>query len=104
MAKVTSFKVPSQSNPLQTFDFPQGFTGGLNISVSPDQIAPNQSPDMVNCNYDGGGVPTKRFGLSKAYDGSLGTGPIRHMAEFARIGADTEFLIVHGGNIYKEVK
>ena len=104
MARVTSFKVPKQSPSPAPYDFSNGFSGGMNISVSPDQIAPNQSPDMVNCNYDGGGVPTKRFGLSKAYDVSLGTGPIRHMAEFTMIGADTEFLIVHGGNIYKEVK
>lgn len=103
MAKTVLFKVPKQASSTATYSFSQGFSGGMNISVSPDQVLPSQSPDMVNMNYDDGGVVTKRRGFSRAYSGSLGTGPIQHMTEFTRIGAATEFLIVHGGNIYKEV-
>jgi hypothetical protein len=100
MAKAISFKVPKQANPLQTYDFPNGLSGGMNISVSPDQISPNQSPDMGDCNYDEGGVPSKRYGLTRVNALSWGT-PIRGMYEFYKLGSDVPiFLIVHGGKLY----
>lgn len=85
------------------YSFPNGFFGGMNISVSPDQIAANQSPDMSDCNFDGGGVPTKRYGLKRINE-SLGPSPIRHMVEFALSDDESEFLIVHGGNLLKMIE
>jgi CTP-dependent riboflavin kinase len=89
MAKPLVFKVPARQQPIPPYDFPQGFSGGINISVAPDQISPNQSPDIENMNYDDGGIPTKRYGFAKAY--------------VAQIGQADEFLIIHGGNLYKEI-
>lgn len=95
-------KIPNIAvTPPSAYDFPQGFSGGMNISVSPDQIGPNQSPDMMNCNYDDGGVPTKRYGLTRVNATSWGTTPIRGMYEFYKIGQETPiFLIAHGGKLY----
>lgn len=95
------FKVPNISSSSSTYSFENGFAGGMNISVAADQIAPNQSPNMSDCDYSGGGVPTKRVGLSLVSGISLGATPIRHMVELPLIGGETEFLIIHGGNLYK---
>lgn len=99
--KTVQFKVPSKSTPSSTFSFPNGFSGGMNISISPDQLLENQSPDMVNCSYDGGGVPSKRFGLTKVTSTSWGLTPIRGIHEFYKIGSSEPiFLIAHGGKLY----
>jgi hypothetical protein len=85
----------------ETYDFPDGFAGGMRIDLSPDKIPSNASPSMVNCNFSGGGVPTKRFGYSKLVDVTLGSTPIQAMTEF-KTGSATHFLIVCGGAIYKK--
>jgi hypothetical protein len=85
----------------QTYDFPSGFSGGMNISVAPDQIGPNCSSDMQDCNYSGGSVPSKRFGFSRVTATSWGATPIRGTYEFYQIGSDEPiFLIAHGGKLY----
>ena len=100
MAKPIVFKVPQRSQPLPPYDFPNGFSGGMNISVSPDQISPSQSPDMQDVNYDDGGVPTKRYGFSRVNAESWGT-PIRGTHEFYQIGiTEPIFLIAQGGKLY----
>ena len=73
----------------------------MNTSTSPDQIALNQSPDILNCNYDEGGAPTKRIGYGKFNASSWGATPIRGMYEFWKIGASVPILLVAwGGKIY----
>ena len=73
----------------------------MNISVAGDQITPNQSPDMQDMNYDGGGIPTKRHGFTRINATSWGATPIRGMHQFYRIGIATPiFLIAHGGKLY----
>jgi hypothetical protein len=95
------FKIPNISSSNLTYSFPEGFCGGMNISVSPDQIAANQSPDMSDMNYDGGGIPTKRRGLTKVNEQSFGKTPIRGMYDFYKNGSDKPiFLIAHGGKLY----
>jgi len=101
MVKPIQFKVPTRKQTLAPYDFPNGFSGGMNISVAPDQLIGNQSPDMSDCDYSGGGVPTKRYGLSRVFEVSLGATPIRHMVDFPRVGEDTEFLIIQGGKLLK---
>lgn len=86
----------------QVYDFPQGFSGGMNISVSSDQISPNSSPSMENCSYDEGGIPGKRMGFSRTHAITLGPTPIRDMVEFAQIGQATEFLVICGGGLFKQ--
>jgi hypothetical protein len=92
--------VKRKPRPHPTYDFPNGFSGGMNISVSPDQISPNQSPSMQDCNYDDGGIPTKRYGFSRVNALSWGT-PIRGTHEFYQIGqSDPIFLIAQGGKLW----
>jgi hypothetical protein len=101
MAKVVSFRVPAQEDPPPPYDFPQGFSGGHNISVAPDQIPPNCSPSMENINYDDGGVISKRYGMSRVNALSWGETPIRGIHQFYRIGiTEPLFLIFHGGKLY----
>jgi len=97
LIKPIVFKVPKRAKTPDPYSFPSGYAGGMNISVNPDQIAENQSPDMINTNYDGGSVPNKRYGFSRIVDSSLGDTPIQHMAEFGDY-----FLAVCGGAIYKK--
>ena len=85
----------------QTYSFTNGFSGGMNIAVSPDQIAPNQSPSMENCNFDGGAIPSKRFGYSKLTEIILNPTPIRTIAEFKTNG-EVELLVVCGGALFKK--
>jgi hypothetical protein len=93
--------IKRRPKPHPSYDFPNGFSGGMNISVSPDQISPNQSPDMSDCNYDEGGVPSKRYGLTRVNATSWGETPIRGMYEFYKLGSDVPiFLVAHGGKLY----
>ena len=101
MIKPIVFKVPSRPKPLAPYDFPNGFTGGMRIDLSPDKIPSSASPDMQNICYNDGAIPTKRFGFARPYSASLGITPIRLMTEF-KTGGVTEFLAVCGGSIYKK--
>lgn len=99
--KPVQMKIPSRPKPPAPYTFPQGFTGGLNTSKSPDLIRENESPDMMNMNYDDGSVPTKRPGLARSTASSWGTTPIRGMYEYWKIGASTPiFLVAWGGKIW----
>ena len=101
MPKPIVFKVPKRAKEPDPYDFPNGFAGGLRIDISPDKIPVNSSPDMQNMDYSAGSVPTKRYGYTRPYSGSLGTTPIRLMAEF-KTGGVTEFLAVCGGTLFKK--
>jgi len=104
LARPVQYTVPKTTTNSSVYDFPDGFSGGLNISVTPDQLATNQSSDMSDCNFDSGGIPSKRYGLTRISDLSLGATPIRHMVEFPRIEEETEFLVVCGGNIFRRIE
>ena len=52
MARLNQYPIP-QAEETQTYDFPMGFSGGIDISKS-DLI---RTPNMCNVNYDGGGIP-----------------------------------------------
>ena len=70
--------------------------------MSPDKIPPNSSPSMENICYNDGAVPTKRAGFARITAASLGPTPIRDMVDFIQIGKEDEFLVVHGGNLYRK--
>jgi len=95
------FKVPSRPQQPPPFDFPDGYTGGMRIDLSPDKIPPNSSPSMENLNYNEGAVISKRYGYSKISEASLAPTPIRAMTEF-KTGGVTEFLVVCGGSLFKQ--
>lgn len=84
----------------EVYGFPKGFSGGLNISLSPDLIGANQSCDMINCNYDSGGVPEKRVGFSRVNTDSWGSTPIRGIFEYNKTGENPVFIIAHGGKLW----
>lgn len=87
--------------PTSIYDFPDGFAGGMNISLSPDKINPSSSPDMENICYNDGSIPTKRFGFNRVNATSWGTTPIQGTFEFYMIGVSAPiFLVAHGGKIY----
>lgn len=73
----------------------------MNISLSPDKIAPNESPSMENMSYTDGAVISKRYGYSTISDVVLSPTPIQAMTEFKTNGV-TEFLVVCGGNLFKQ--
>ncbi|AEG59370.1 hypothetical protein [Desulforamulus ruminis] len=86
------YNVPAEPPKPAPFAFPDGFAGGMNISVTADQIATNQSPDMLNMNYDNGGVPGKRYGFTR--ETGLGSQPIRGLYEFRKVGQEKPILLV----------
>lgn len=92
------FDLPPRRQKPPPFDFPDGFAGGMNISVSPDQIAINQTPDVLNMTLDGG-VWTKRYGFERL--NTWGDTPIQGMHLFHRVGQPTEFLFAQGGHLWK---
>ncbi|MHB8916535.1 MAG: hypothetical protein ACYC4H_00795 [Desulfocucumaceae bacterium] len=95
------FKIPPRPKNPPTFDFPDGYAGGMNTSLSPDLIALNESPDLSDVNFDAGGVPTKRLGYGKFNASDWGAYPIRGMYEFWKIGAATPiFLVAWNGQIW----
>lgn len=90
------FKPPKAAN-MQSYSFPNGFAGGMNTMAMPDQIADNETPDMMNMYIDGG-VPTKRYGFSRINATSWGEKPIRGMYEFWKEGAANPIILVAWGN------
>lgn len=93
------FKLPREDKKPAPFDFPDGFTGGMNISVSADRIRLNQTPDAMNMHLDNG-VWAKRFGFDRVNNASWGATPIQGMTAFYRIAQEPVFVIAHGGKLW----
>lgn len=100
MARVTQYPTPPAEE-MQVYDFPSGFSGGIDISKSADLIAQNKSPDMVNVNYDGGGIPTKRYGFDSLLDSALSS-EIKGLYEFEPAGGTAQILFFCNGKMYKK--
>ena len=99
MAKPLQFKAPKEYAP-EYFDFPMGFSGGIDISKSADLIAQNKSPNMINMNYDGGGIPTKRYGFD-LFLNLASAKSIQGIYEYEPAGGSKQKLIFLNGNLYK---
>lgn len=95
MARVIQYPTPPAEE-MQVYDFPAGFSGGIDISKSADLIAQNKSPNMVNVNYDGGGIPTKRYGFDLLYE-SHTTNDIRGIYEYTTAGGTAQKVIFISG-------
>lgn len=98
--KPLSFK-PPKVPPKLTYDFPDGFLGGMNTSDSPDQIAPNETPDVLNMEIKNG-VWSKRYGYRRLNAVSWGDNkPILGMYEYWKTGLNNPFfLVAWDGKIY----
>lgn len=86
------------SPPQQSYSFPDGVTGGIDISQSADLIASNCSPDMVNDNYDFG-VPNKRYGFD-AINASWGTQDIQGQFEYEPTAGVYVHLVAWNGKLW----
>lgn len=96
---LTQFKAPPAPE-RETFDFPQGYAGGMDISQSPDLISKNKSPDMQNMNYDAGGVPTKRTGFKKVNTNAYGTEDVRGLFEYEKSDGSLVLLMAWNGKLW----
>ena len=99
MARINQYPIP-QAEETQTYDFPMGFSGGIDISKSADLIAQNKSPNMINMNYDGGGIPTKRYGFD-LFVNLTAAKSIQGIYEYEPAGGTKQKLIFLNGNLYK---
>lgn len=76
---------------------------GMNLSVTPTQIAPNQSPDMLNFMIDDDGALTKRTGYERIFETSLGEGQINGLYEYRKTDGTVLFLLAHGTKLYTQL-
>ncbi|MFA5385165.1 MAG: hypothetical protein WC364_10965, partial [Eubacteriales bacterium] len=93
-------KNPAKVKEPKPYSFPTGFAGGMNTAYTADQIQENQSPDMLNMNFDDGGVPTKRTGYSAV--NTIGTaGGVKGEYFYYRKGVtDPIHLVAHSTKLY----
>lgn len=75
---------------------------GLNTATTASKIDFFESPDLINIVLDAEGRPDKRFGFSRIYATSLGSGKINGMFEFKKKDGTTIFLIHWGTNLYTQ--
>lgn len=75
---------------------------GINLSVTPTQIDPNQSPDMLNMNIDERGALNKRTGFERVFPTSLGLGQINGLYEYRKPDGTVLFLLAHGTKLYTQ--
>lgn len=85
-----NFKVPSKTASASNYALPQA-TGGMNTRYTADQIAQNQSPEMLNVNFNKG-FPAQREGSNSF--ASLGASPIQGMQFYYNQGAGEWQLVV----------
>ena len=81
----------------QTYNFPNGNNGGMNMRVQADQIRDDQSPDMLNMNYREG-VPSNRFGIDTEYDLHDASHRIRGMTA-CTLGSTDYFIVACNGKL-----
>lgn len=100
MAKAQTFtlpKMPAEPPLLKISPFK-----GMNLSVSPTEIDPTQSPDMLNFFLDKDGALTKRTGYERVFTDSLGAGPINGLYEYRKTDGTVFFLLAHGTKLYTQ--
>jgi len=86
------FKAP-KATPSQTYSFGKGFAGGMNTHAMADQIAENESPDIMNMELRDGAW-SKRYGFNRVNETSWGIHPVRGTYEFWKEGAASPIILV----------
>lgn len=94
-----TMSIPQNIQEPEPYSFPYGFAGGENISVTPDQILPNQSPDMINMNYNAGGKLINRTGFD-ALNTTWGVHPVRGIYLFRKLSGSDVILVAWNTKIY----
>lgn len=94
--KPAFMKAPTPTK-MQTYSFPNGNNGGMNMRVQADQIRDDQSPNMLNMCYREG-VPSNRYAFNKVFANSWGNTPVRGMWLYR--GSTSVYLVAWGGKIY----
>ena len=84
---------PPKPTPVSAYSFAAGFAGGMNTMAMPDQIAENETPDVMNMELRSGKW-SKRYGFERATAESWGDFPIRGMYEFWKEGATAPIILV----------
>ncbi len=96
------FKTPA-SPPRLSYNFPNGFAGGMNTSVNADAIAPNETPNVCDMELRHG-VWSKRYGYIRVNAESWGKSPIRGMYDFWQEDnegkAFSTFLVAWNGKLW----
>ncbi len=92
------FRAPKAAE-MKAYSFPKGYFGGMNTHAMADQIAENESPDIMNMELRDG-TWSKRYGFQRVNETSWGTHPVRGLYEFWKEGASTPILLaVHNGRL-----
>lgn len=92
---------PISPRKLNTYDFPQGNTGGMNCAVPGDRVRQDQSPDMLNMCYEKGTL-TQRYGFDK-FMKLTGDGAVRGIFAHEGKNGQKEMLIIADGKMFREV-
>jgi hypothetical protein len=101
MAQKKPLQIKAPKSPsLDSFNFPLGYTGGMNTSAYADIIAVNETPDVCNMEIRSG-IWGKRHGYSRLNAESWGSGAIRGMYDFWQEGeANPIFLVAWNGKLW----
>jgi hypothetical protein len=73
---------------------------GLNVAVDPTQIAPDESPDMLNMYVDTSGALVQRQGYKRVFTTSLGAGKVRGLYDYIKNDGTLVKLIHHDTKLY----
>ena len=99
MAQLIQYNSPASAAPPAPFSFPNGFTGGMNISVMADMIGINQSPDMINTTYEGSAL-AKRLGFDRINAESWGAGAVQGMTLYTPPAGTETLIVAWGGKLW----
>lgn len=76
------------------------FTGGENLQVLPEAIAPNEVQKAFNCVITAEGLLQTRLGRTKVNTTSLGVGPIISAHRYSKENGTRYLVVQHGTSLY----
>jgi hypothetical protein len=94
--KPAFMKAPTPTK-MQTYSFPNGNNGGMNMRVQADQIRDDQSPNMLNMCYREG-VPSNRYAFDTEIDLHDASHSIKGL-HTCTLGSTNYFLAVCNGKL-----
>lgn len=78
------------------------FTGGENLQILPESIAPNEVQKAFNCVITPEGLLQTRYGKTKVNTTSLGTGPIISAHRYSKENGTRYLVVQHGTSLYAQ--